>query len=153
MLNHEPVANPVLRIKGRALLPIVQGGMGVGISAHRLAGHVARTGAVGTLSSVDLRRHHPDLMAQTAKSHDKDLINRVNLLALDREVRATREIAGGHGLIAVNVMRAVSEYAASVRQACESGAGAIVVGAGLPLDLPDLTAGYPGVALIPISPD
>jgi len=143
----------VLRIKGKSLLPIVQGGMGVGISAHRLAGHVARAGAVGTLSSVDLRRHHPDLMAQTAKSRDKDLINRVNLLALDREVRAALSIAGGKGLIAVNVMRAISEYAADVRQSCESGAGAIVVGAGLPLDLPELTAAYPDVALIPILSD
>jgi nitronate monooxygenase len=79
---------PLLRIRDRALLPIVQGGMGVGISAHRLAGSVARLGAVGTLSSVDLRRHHPDLMAQTGRSRDKDLINRVNLTALDREVRA-----------------------------------------------------------------
>jgi len=153
MPNPGPSGNPVLRIKGKSLLPIVQGGMGVGISAHRLAGHVARAGAVGTLSSVDLRRHHPDLMAQTAKSRDKALINRVNLLALDREVRAALGIAGGRGLIAVNVMRAISEYAADVRQSCESGAGAIVVGAGLPLDLPDLTAEYPDVALIPILSD
>ena len=153
MPNPGPSGNPVLRIKGKSLLPIVQGGMGVGISAHRLAGHVARAGAVGTLSSVDLRRHHPDLMAQTAKSRDKALINRVNLLALDREVSAALEIAGGRGLIAVNVMRAISEYAADVRQSCESGAGAIVVGAGLPLDLPDLTAAHPDVALIPILSD
>ena len=43
-------------VKGRSLLPIVQGGMGVGISAHRLAGNVARLGAMGTIASVDLRR-------------------------------------------------------------------------------------------------
>jgi len=153
MPNAESGSSPVLRIKGKSLLPIVQGGMGVGISAHRLAGHVARAGAVGTLSSVDLRRHHPDLMAQTAKSRDKELINRVNLIALDREVRAALSIAGGNGLIAVNVMRAISEYAADVRRSCESGAGAIVVGAGLPLDLPELTAAYPEVALIPILSD
>lgn len=145
--------SPVLHIKGKALLPIVQGGMGVGVSAHRLAGHVARAGAVGTLSAVDLRRHHADLMAQTAKSRDKELINRVNLLALDREIRAALEIANGNGLVAVNVMRAISEYAANVRQSCESGAGAIVVGAGLPVDLPELTADYPHVALIPILSD
>lgn len=45
-----------LRLRGQALLPIVQGGMGVAISAHRLAGSVAALGAVGTISSVDLRR-------------------------------------------------------------------------------------------------
>ena len=153
MTNSTPRISPVLQIKGKSLLPIVQGGMGVGISAHRLAGHVARTGAVGTLSSVDMRRHHADLMAQTAKSRDKELINRVNLIALDREVRAALDIADGHGLVAVNVMRAVSEYAANVRQSCESGAEAIVVGAGLPLDLPELASAYPDVALIPILSD
>jgi nitronate monooxygenase len=144
---------PRLRIKSRSLLPIVQGGMGVGVSAHRLAGSVAHAGAVGTLSSVDLRRHHPDLMAQTAKSRDKELINRSNLIAIDREVRAALAIADGNGLVAVNVMKAVSEYAANVRQSCESGAQAIVVGAGLPLDLPELAADYPEVALIPILSD
>jgi nitronate monooxygenase len=144
---------PVLRIKGKRLLPLVQGGMGVGVSAHRLAGSVARTGAVGTLSSVDLRRHHPDLMALTAKSRDKELINRVNLIAIDRELRAARGLAAGNGLVAVNIMRAVSEYAANVRQSCQSGAEAIVVGAGLPLDLPELAADFPDVALIPILSD
>jgi len=144
---------PPLHIKGKSLVPIVQGGMGVGISAHRLAGNVARLGAVGTIASVDLRRHHPDLMERSGRGRDKAVINEANLIALDREIRAAREIAQGQGMIAVNVMRAVSQYAAFVRQACESGAGAIVMGAGLPLDLPDLTAGYPDVALIPILSD
>lgn len=142
-----------LRIKGRTLLPIVQGGMGVGVSAHRLAGNVARLGGLGTISSVDLRRHHPDLMAQTGKSRDKELIDQANLTALDREIRAAKAIAEGNGMVAVNIMRAVAEYASYVRQACESGADAVVVGAGLPMDLPDLTAAYPNVALLPILSD
>lgn len=125
----------------------------MGISAHRLAGSVAAAGAVGTISSVDLRRHHPDLMEQTGKSRDKELINAVNLQALDREIKAALSLAAGCGLIAVNVMRAVADYAAYVRQSCESGAAAIVVGAGLPLDLPDLAADFPDVALIPILSD
>ena len=127
--------------------------MGVGVSAHRLAGAVAQVGAVGTLSAVDLRRHHPDLMIETGKSRDKVLIDRANLIALDREIKAALKMAAGYGLIAVNVMRAVSEYARYVEQACESGAEAIVVGAGLPLDLPDLCAAHPNVALIPILSD
>jgi nitronate monooxygenase len=127
--------------------------MGVGVSAHRLAGSVAALGAVGTISSVDLRRHHPDLMAQTGKSRDKDLIDKANLVALDREVRAALQLAGGQGMVGVNIMRAVAEYAAYVRQACESGAQAVVVGAGLPLDLPELAADHPGVSLIPILSD
>ena len=139
-----------LRIKQKVLLPIVQGGMGVGISAHRLAGTVAGYGAVGTLSSVDLRRHHADLMLQTHKSRDKALINAANLVALDREIVLAKALAAGRGMVAVNVMRAVAEYAPAVRQACASGADAVVVGAVLPLDLPELTANYPSVALIPI---
>ena len=128
---------PTFIIKGRRLLPIVQGGMGVGVSGHRLAGNVARHNAVGTIASVDLRRHHEDLMAATGRCRDRVAIERANLVALDREVRAALDIANGRGMIAVNVMRAVSQYADYVRQSCESGAHAIVVGAGLPLDLPD----------------
>ena len=148
-----PTGLPVLTIRNKTLLPIVQGGMGVGVSAHRLAGTVASLGAMGTISSVDLRRHHPDLMAQTGRSRDKAAINAANLVALDREIRAALTLAGGRGMVAVNVMRAVADYAAYVRQACESGAEAIVVGAGLPLDLPELTAGFPDIALIPILSD
>jgi nitronate monooxygenase len=140
----------MLAIRGRQVRPLVQGGMGVGVSAHRLAGAVAREGCIGTISSVDLRRHHPDLMRATGRARDRQAIERANLTALDREIRAAREIAGGRGMIAVNVMRAVSQYADYVRQSCASGADAIVVGAGLPFDLPELTADYPEVALVPI---
>jgi len=145
-------ALPPLVVRGRRLLPVVQGGMGVGVSAHRLSGTVAGLGAVGTIASVDLRRHHPDLMRTSAHS-DKATIDAANLVALDREIRAAKELASGRGMIAVNVMRAVSEYAHYVQQACASGADAIVVGAGLPLDLPELAAAYPDVALIPILSD
>jgi nitronate monooxygenase len=142
--------HPDLVIRGRGVRPLVQGGMGVGVSARRLAGTVARENCVGTISSVDLRRLHPDLMHATGRSRDRQAIESANLVALDREIRAAREISRGEGLIAVNVMRAVSQYPDYVRQACKSGADAIVVGAGLPFDLPELTADYPGVALIPI---
>lgn len=148
---------PRLRIRGRSVLPIVQGGMGVGISAHRLAGAVAACDAVGTVSSVDLRNHHPDLMERTRNlgigQAAKDTINAVNLEALDREITRAKELAKGLGMIAVNIMRAVADYAAYVRQSCESGADAVVVGAGLPLDLPELTKDHPHVALIPILSD
>ena len=145
------------RLAGRELVPVVQGGMGVGVSAGRLAGTVASMGAVGTVSSVDLRRLHPDLMAQTAhldKEPDaRQRIDAANLVALDREIRRAREIAQGRGLIAVNIMKALSAYDIYVRQALESGADAIVVGAGLPLDLPELAQDHPGTALIPILSD
>lgn len=141
---------PPLRIRDHVLLPVVQGGMGVGISGHRLAGSVAREGAVGTIASVELRRLHPDLMDRTARTRDHQAITESNLEALDREIRGARAITGPAGFIAVNVMRAVKHYADLVRQACRSGANAVVVGAGLPMDLPDLVGENEEVALIPI---
>lgn len=143
-----------LDIKGKKILPIVQGGMGVGVSAHKLAGTVAKMGGMGTISSIDLRRLHPDLMKKTQhllpSEHSKRVINEANIEALTREIRQAKDIAQGQGLVAVNVMRAVKEYAAYVKCSLENDADAIVVGAGLPLDLPDLAAEHPNVALIPI---
>ncbi|MGF1615300.1 MAG: NAD(P)H-dependent flavin oxidoreductase [Gammaproteobacteria bacterium] len=141
---------PPLVIHGQARLPIIQGGMGVGISAHRLAGAVAREGAIGTIASVELRRLHPDIMQRTHRCRDHATLAESNLEALDREIRAARDIAGPQGFIAVNVMRALKHYADLVRQACQSGANAIIMGAGLPFELPELTKGYDEVALIPI---
>ncbi|MDP1863072.1 MAG: nitronate monooxygenase family protein [Thiobacillus sp.] len=134
-------------------MPIVQGGMGVGISAHRLAGTVARAGAMGTIASIDLRHHHADLSEQAKHCRDKNELNRLNLIALDREIKAALELAAGNGMVAVNVMKAVTEHPALIRQACASGAQAIVMGAGLPLDLPEMTEDFPDIALIPILSD
>ena len=94
---------PPLVLRGRSLLPIIQGGMGVGISAHGLAGAVAREGAVGTIASVDLRRLHPDLMQRTRKCRDPAQLAATNVEALDREIRAARAIAGPTGFIAVTL--------------------------------------------------
>ncbi|NML48607.1 nitronate monooxygenase [Ramlibacter sp. G-1-2-2] len=142
--------------RGRKLRPIVQGGMGVGVSAGRLAGTVASFDAMGTISSVDLRRLHPDLMERTARLEGpeaKAQIDAANREALAREIRRARELAQGRGLIAVNVMKALDQYTTYVRQALESGADALAVGAGLPLDLPELARDFPQVALIPILSD
>ncbi len=161
----EPALQPLLarsglkplRLQGRELLPIVQGGMGVGVSAHRLAGSVAAEGGVGTLSSVDLRRHHPDLMERTrglgVGEAAKQAIDEANLVALEREIGLARKLSQGRGLIAMNVMRAVSEYARYVKRSLECGIDAVVVGAGLPLDLPELAADHPKAALVPILSD
>lgn len=148
-----------LEIGGHRLLPILQGGMGVGVSGHRLAGSVAMLGAIGTLSSVDLRRAHPDLMARTLglnlneSDSAKAQIDAANLEALEREIVAARAASQGFGLLAVNIMRAVSEYAASVKRSLEAGIDMIVVGAGLPLDLPDLAQDHPQTLLVPILSD
>ena len=146
-----------MTLAGRTLLPIVQGGMGIGVSAKRLAGSVAALGGVGTISSVDLRRHHPDLMQRTLGlapgEAAKQAIDAANLEALEREIRAARAHAQGRGLLSINVMRAVTAYGPSVTRALECGIDAVVVGAGLPLDLPDLARDHPQVALVPILSD
>ena len=146
-----------IHIGSKELLPIIQGGMGVGISAHQLAGSVASLGGVGTISSIDLRRLHPDLMAKTDRLPPSDktkaAINAANLTALEREIVLARELSNGYGMLAVNVMRAVSEYGPYIIKALHSGIEAVVVGAGLPLDLPDLAQDFPNVNLIPILSD
>ncbi|WP_291142531.1 nitronate monooxygenase family protein [Hydrogenophaga sp.] len=146
-----------LLLKGRTLLPVVQGGMGVGISGARLAGTVAGLGAMGVLSALELRRQYPDLMAQTdplpIDDHTRARIDAANFEALRREVAKARALSGGRGLLAVNIMKAVSAYDAYVRESLACGVDAIVVGAGLPLDLPDLAREHPHTALIPILSD
>lgn len=145
------------KLQGRPLIPIVQGGMGVGVSASRLAGTVASLGGMGTISSVDLRRLHPDLMEATENlpidENTKSAINAANLQALRREIERARVLSEGRGAIAVNVMRALSDYTDYVQTALECGVDAVVVGAGLPLDLPELAKDYPSTALVPILSD
>jgi nitronate monooxygenase len=144
------------RLCGRELVPVVQGGMGIGVSAGGLAGAVAAQDAVGTISCVDLRRLHPDLMERTADLEGesaKALIDAANLEALSREIAKARRLSQGRGLLAVNVMRAVSEYEHYVRHALACGIDALVVGAGLPLDLPELARDHPRTALVPILSD
>ncbi|MBI5926874.1 MAG: nitronate monooxygenase [Aquabacterium sp.] len=150
-----------MKLGGRDLLPIVQGGMGIGVSAHRLAGSVAAMGGMGTISCVDIRRHHPDLMERTQgwssrvgqDEATRDEINKANLEAVEREIKAARQLSEGRGLLAMNVMRAVSDYTGYVKRSLEAGIDAVVVGAGLPLDLPDLAQDHPNALLIPILSD
>ena len=87
----------VFDVGGKRLLPIVQGGMGVGVSAHRLAGTVASMGAMGTIASVDLRHHHADLAERThllpLGPATKETIDAANLEALRREIFAAKALA------------------------------------------------------------
>ena len=141
---------PPLTIRGRSLLPVIQGGMGVGISAHRLAGSVAKEGAIGTIASVDLRRLHPDIMQRLRKCRDPQKHSEANAEALDREVPRGARDRRPRRLH----RRERDEGALQLRrhggQACKSGANAVIVGAGLPFDLPALTEKFKDVALIPI---
>ena len=114
-------------------LPLIQGGMGVGVSMGGLAGVVAAEGAMGTLSTADAGWNEPDFAAHPQQA---------NLRALHREVQRAKRLAAGAGLVAVNAMVATRQYADSVRTALEAGADAIVSGAGLPLELPALAEGF-----------
>ncbi len=121
-------------------VPILQGGMGIGVSLGGLAGAVAASGGMGTVSAAVTGFNEPDF--------DRDPQG-ANLRALRREVRRAREIAGKRGLVAVNAMVATTQYAQSVRAAIQAGADAIVSGAGLPLELPAIADGA-DVLLAPV---
>lgn len=131
-------------IRGKALpLPILQGGMGVGVSLEHLAGAVAACGGMGTISTAACGYDEPD--------YPRDP-NGANLRALERQVRRAKELARGAGLVAVNAMVATTQYADSVRTALKAGVDAVVCGAGLPKDLPAIAVEVPdsGAALAPI---
>ena len=131
-------------IRGKQLsLPILQGGMGVGISLDRLAGAVAACGGMGTISTAFCGFQEPDF-EQNPKA--------ANLRALERQVKHAKELAKGAGLVAINAMVATSQYAESVRTALRAGVDAVVCGAGLPKDLPAIAAEVPesDAALAPV---
>ena len=131
-----------LRIgKHVARYPVIQGGMGVRISAGRLAGHVAKCGGVGLVAA-------PGIALNSGLYKGKNYFQ-ADAEAFKAELRKAYEIAPD-GIIGVNVMVALSDYEQLVKAAIDGGAKVIVCGAGLPLSLPELTAHAPDVALVPI---
>ena len=111
--------------------PIIQGGMGVGISLHNLAGHVAKAGGIGIISSAQVGYKEPDFLTNTLGA---------NLRALKEEIKRAKAIAP-QGIIGVNIMVAINHYAELVKKAVEAGADLIISGAGLPVNLPLYTKG------------
>lgn len=133
-----------VNIRGKILpLPVLQGGMGVGVSLDRLAGAVAAQGGMGTISTAFSGFNEPDFDTDPEGA---------SLRALDRQVRRAKELAHGAGLVAVNAMVATRQYADSVRTALRAGVDAVVSGAGLPTDLPAIAAEVPesDAALAPV---
>ena len=121
--------------------PLIQGGMGVRISGGNLAGHVARCGGVGLVAAAGLALGSEHYTGKNYFDADPK--------ALADEIRKAYAIAPD-GVIGVNCMVAVTNYDDIVHASCAAGAKLIVSGAGLPMNLPELTAGYPEVALVPI---
>lgn len=114
-----------------ARIPVIQGGMGVGISLSGLAGAVAAEGGIGVISAAQIGYREADF--------DKDPIG-CNLRAIKKEIDKARQIANG-GIIGVNIMTATKRYEDYVRAAVQAGADLIISGAGLPVDLPKYTEG------------
>ena len=121
--------------------PLIQGGMGVRVSAAGLAGAVARSGGVGLIACAGIGLNSPHYNGRNYFSADP--------LALQDELRKARAIAPD-GIIGINCMVATTDYDDMVRAGCEAGAQVVVCGAGLPMNLPGLTADWPEVALVPI---
>lgn len=113
-------------------VPIVQGGMGVGVSLGRLAGSVAKEGGVGTISSVGIGYREPDFYKNVLEANKR---------AFAKELEKAREISGGKGMITANIMQAITDFDEMVRFVASTGVDGIVVGAGLPLTLPSLVEG------------
>jgi len=121
--------------------PLIQGGMGVRVSAGRLAGAVAKSGGVGLVAAPGICLNSPYYDGKNYFSADAE--------AFAAEVRRAYEIAPD-GIVGVNVMVALSDYEQLVRAAVNAGAKVVVCGAGMPMSLPELTSDHPDVALIPI---
>jgi len=130
-------------------IPIIQGGMGVGISWERLAGSVAKEGAIGVVSAVGTGYRHPDLVKRDRFGRPVGSVNTHHPEALRRIIRDAKEISEGRGAIGVNILAAITDYDRVARDAAEAGADLIISGAGLPLSLPQYVEGYE-VALVPI---
>ncbi len=130
--------------------PIVQGGMGVGISWDQLAGTVSKEGGLGVISAVGTGYYkNKEFAGKLVSGRPLSETNFYSKDGLDEIVKNARKICGDKPL-AANILYAMSGYSDVVRNACESGIDIIITGAGLPTNMPEFTEGYPDVALVPI---
>lgn len=115
-----------------AKLPVIQGGMGVGVSLGNLAGAVAKAGGVGILSTAHIGYKEPDF---ETNSHE------ANMRAIESEYKKARAIAPD-GVIGFNIMVAMNHYKECVQTVAKSGADLIISGAGLPMTLPEYVENF-----------
>lgn len=120
-------------------LPLIQGGMGIGISLGGLAGAVAAEGGAGVISAAQIGFREPDFDEEPFTA---------NLRAIHKEVEKARALSK-EGVIGMNIMTAMNDYESYVREAVKAGVDFIVSGAGLPVDLPAYTEGS-DTAIAPI---
>ncbi len=110
--------------------PVIQGGMGVGVSLSSLAGAVAKAGGIGIISTAQIGFKDPDFGKNPMAA---------NLRAIHSELKKAREKAP-QGILGFNIMVATKEYASYVKEAVKAGADVIISGAGLPIDMPKFVA-------------
>jgi nitronate monooxygenase len=120
-------------------IPIVQGGMGVGISLASLASAVANEGGVGVISTIGIGIHKKDSF--------KNMFE-MNIKGLKKEIQKAREMT--KGVLGVNIMVALTNYADMVKTAIEEKIDIIFSGAGLPMDLPAFLNNKSKTKLVPI---
>jgi nitronate monooxygenase len=120
-------------------LPIIQGGMGIGISLSGLSAAVANQGGIGVISAAGIGLFEPDLYTNYLEA---------NIRALKKEIRKARELT--KGILGLNIMVALSNFADLAKTAVEEGIDIIFSGAGLPLNLPKYLAGSKKTKLVPI---
>lgn len=124
--------NPLVIGDLTAKIPLIQGGMGVGISLSGLAGAVAKEGAVGIISTAQIGFREPEFDSAPIET---------NLKCIGKELEKARKIAPD-GIIGCNIMVATKRYEDYVRAAAKAGADLIISGAGLPAKLPELVRGF-----------
>ena len=120
-------------------LPVIQGGMGVGVSLSGLASAVANEGGIGVISCAGLGLIYH-------KSHGDYLSKCIS--GLKEEIQKAREKS--KGIIGVNIMVALTNYADMVKTSIAEKVDVIFAGAGLPFDLPSFLAGNSKTTLVPI---
>lgn len=123
----------------RARTPIVQGGMGIGISLSGLASAVANEGGVGVISAAGIGMLEADYYSNYLEA---------NVRALRKEIQKARELT--KGIIGVNIMVAMSNFEELVKTAIEEGIDVIFAGAGLPLNLPQFLTNACKTKIVPI---
>ena len=122
-----------------AILPVIQGGMGVGISLSGLASAVANEGGIGVIATAGIGMDENDFSVNFKEANNR---------ALRNEIRKARKLT--KGILGVNIMVALSNFADLVGTAVDEGADIIFSGAGLPLNLPQFVNGTQKTKLAPI---
>ena len=131
---------PALKIKDLiARVPIIQGGMGIGVSLSGLSSAVANQGGIGVISAAMIGVDEPDVSTNPVQAH---------IRALKKEISKAREMTSG--ILGVNIMVALTNFTDMVKTSVQEKIDIIFSGAGLPFDLPKYITQESKTRLVPI---